>query len=422
MVICINIYKFELNPTSSGDIEPEFKLLSSEFAEESKDLKPEDMATTNDLFSILFHHSTGMSFGKRDDSKNFFVGRLKEKPFKVISYFRQEIDESQYLTIAFFKLDEEVELFERNIHNLATELNKSYLKLAQGNLKDVNFILEMKKEMRSKISFTNFQIERLSNLDKVQKVALIYSSPERVRTLQVLRNGPVSRRALRYELEKIKENPNLDLTLAPFLELNLVRRDWAKGVRDTKAGIVRGEGEFLFLVKDIALLRKPPEKILDQMKKNSNIGPAFNEAINKYYQSYDPFGDLEAEAQKLARLLLNPDIYDFLALIKERVFPEEKIPKMTSDFSSSQEILTRLLEAEVIVKIKAKDNMDWILPLCEITPMVVFPEYLITRIKDRVEFKGSMAEDTAVDAPLTSEVARKALDLLETTYNEVIEF
>ena len=74
-------------------------------------------------------------------------------------------------------------------------------------------------------------MERLSNLSKLQKVGLIFSTPERVRTLELLREGPISRKSLTNELEKIKDNPNINLILTPFLELNLVYVATGRGER-----------------------------------------------------------------------------------------------------------------------------------------------------------------------------------------------
>ena len=155
--------------------------------------------------------------------KNFFNGRLKETPYKVISYYHQEMDESQYLIITFFKLDEEVELFEPTVQLLTSKLGNVFEEMMKGNFKDPVFINKIENSFQSEIKFAIFQMERLSNLSKLQKVGLIFSTPERVRTLELLREGPISRKSLTNELEKIKDNPNINLILTPFLELNLVR-------------------------------------------------------------------------------------------------------------------------------------------------------------------------------------------------------
>jgi len=423
MVIAIAVYKFELNPSKDGEIEPEFTILTSQVAEEHSGVNLRKIVATNDLFGIFFALTAGASVKKKaDQMKNFFVGRLKETPYKVIAYYKQEIDQSQYLTVTVFKLDEDAEIYEGLIRMLASKLDEQFLRLAKGNLKDVNFITSVKQAMDNELKFTIFQIGRLGNLEKIQKVALIYASPERLRTLEILRGGPVSRKALTYELEKIKDNPNVDIILKPFLELNIVRRDWARGVKDPKTGIVRGEGEFIFLIKDVALVRRPPPKIVEQMKKDPKLRPLYEERLKSFYDKYDPFSNINEESRFLAKFLLDPDLFDFFALLKEKYFPVEKIPKISSEFANSSAILEEMKKGEVICTLKEKGT-EWFVLLGEITPIIVFPEYIVAKIKDRVAptVKGDV-DETQVDAPLTPEVAQRGLELLEATYQEKIQF
>ncbi len=424
MVIAIVVYKFELNPSKDGEIEPEFTILTSQIAEEHAGVNLRKVAATNDLFGIFFAHTAGSTTGKQkaQETKNFFVGRLKETPYKVISYYRQEIDQSQYMTLTIFKLEEDAEIYEGLIRMLAGKLDEQFMRLAKGNLKDINFITSVKQALDNELKFTIFQIGRLGNLEKIQKVALIYASPERLRTLEVLRQGPVSRKALTYELEKIKDNPNVDIVLKPMLELNLVRRDWARGTKDMKTGIVRGEGEFIFLIKDVALVRRPPPKIVEQMRKDAKLRPLYEEKMKAFYDKYDPFSNINVESKFLAKFLLDPDLFDFFALLKEKHFPVEKIPKISSEFANSSAVLEEMKKGEVICTLKEKGT-EWFVLLGEITPIVVFPEYIVSKIKDRVAAKVvGEVDETSVDAPLTPEVAQRGLELLEATYQEKVQF
>ena len=424
VVLGVGIYRFELNPSAEGEIEPEFNLIASQAAQDAAISDLKSLISLNDLFAIFYNHTTGASAKKQDaDEKNYFVGRLKDTPYKVISYYRQEVDQTQYLAISFFKLDEDAELFEGLVRSLGAKLDAQYLRLAQGNLKDIKFVTNIKETMEGDIKFTLFQIARLSNLDKIQKIALIYASPERARTLEILREGPVSRVALGYDLEKLRANPNIDIILKPFLELNIVRRDWAHGVKDSKTGILQGEGEFIFLTKDVALVRKPPASIISQVKKDPRISAKYNEELKVFYDNYDPFADLDAESRGLARYLLDPDIFDFLGLLREKYFPMEKIPKITSEFASSKEVLEGLRDGGIVTYVRdTATRQDWIVLLAEIIPLVIYPEYLGSRIRDRVAEKNVEIDDTDVKAPLTVEVAQRQLELLETTYGDKIQF
>ncbi len=424
MVVGIVVYKFELNPSSAGKIDPEFKILSSATSADYNKIDPRKIVSLNDLFGIFFHHTTGTkrSKGQKEIIRNSFTGRLKESSYKVVSHYKQEIDSSQYLIISYFRLDEEAEIFEPILQNLAEKMDEDFQKLAKGNLKDLNFIASAQKELENKLKFVIFQIGRLSNLDKLQKLALIYSTAERTRTLEILREGPVSRKALTYELEKYKQNPNLDIILTPFLELNILRRDWAKGTHNMKTGVISGEGEFLFLVKDAILLRSPPNEIIDKMKKDATIGSHYMQKVDEFFSQYDPFAKFKEESALLAKLLLNPDIFDFLGVLKHIYFPRAKIPKISSEFVNAESLIDELVKAKVLLAIEDPNKEIWYALLCDISPIVIFPEYLISKIQERLVKNTEQIDPLAVLAPLTPEVAQKGLDLLEATYNEKFTF
>lgn len=289
-------------------------------------------------------------------------------------------------------------------------------------MKNQQFMLALNEEMHQTMKFAIFNIDRLSNLTKIQKLALIFSTPERIRTLEILRKGPVSRRTLQYEILKIKDNANLDLILAPFLELNIIRRDWAKGIRDTKLGVIRGEGEFIFLVKDIVLIRSPPNDIVKEMKNNKLIGQKYLEEIKNFYENYNPFDKINEESRKLALYLLDPDIFDFLALMRTKPYPREKIPKVVSSFSNLESVLNSLFTSDILRILVDNTGREWVCMLCDIEPLVVYPQYLLNEITERSQLTPSVENLDTIYEPVTMEVAIKGLELLEVTYNEKIEF
>ncbi|MHA1339714.1 MAG: hypothetical protein ACTSRZ_06170 [Promethearchaeota archaeon] len=426
MVVGVVVYKFELNLDDQGEIEPEFRILCSELTEEYEKTPLYEIISLNELFSIYYNHTAGYKRGfhksKQETSSNFFVGRLKEAPYKVISYFKESIDEGHYLTITIFKIDEDSELFEDIIQILAGKMDVIFDKMAKGNMRSISFVKGIEQEMKQEIRRTLFQIERLSNLTKTQKVGLLYIGPERERTLQLLRQGPISRTSLTYELSIIKENPNIDQVLRPFTELNLIRRDWAKGVKDKKSGIIWGQGEYIFLVKDVILTRQPPKNIIDQMKKNESIGAEYLKRLEEFYSSYLDNTDFHEESKLLASFILNSDVYDLLALLASRTYAKEKMPKVLSEFSDMNEILKQLEEAKVITIIEDDAKREWVCLLAEIVPIAVFPEYMVNAIQERLIKKDEDLVNLPEKDPLTLEVARKALELLEASYDEKIEF
>ncbi|MGV9173777.1 MAG: hypothetical protein ACOC35_14615 [Promethearchaeia archaeon] len=416
MIQAILSYQFVLNQNeTTGEIEPEFRPLqlvfnNDDFSEEDYS----DLIVENDIFAIFYQHTTGI-YGVSGDYSNFYSGRLKETPYQVFSYFKQTDDGSQFLAISIFELDDDIEIFEKIIRDLANKLNTTFETLLRArNSRQLSLITKTNEKLEEQIKFTIFQVERLSNLDKLQKAALIFHSDERMKILELLRQYPRSKRQVKYELEKLKPNPNIDILIEPFLELNLIRRDWIKG--KTKKGKTdqKHQGEYLFLTKDIILTRIPPEQILEHLKEKeskSKLYPKYKKQVFDYFSKYDPLEQTPEEIKKLAGILLNPDIYDFFALMRSKYYPLNKIPKILSQWAETDMILNELKELDVITEINDKDERAWLLLLTDIKPMIVFPEYLLPKIKE--------ASDVNM---ITEEIAKKALDLLEVTYPEKVQF
>ena len=183
----------------------------------------------------------------------------------------QAESETQYLTLLIFTLDEDLGKYEDIIKNLSKKmyyLFETYETSRKTN--QVSIISKIHDNIKNELKYSIFQIKRLTSLDKIQKAALIFNNYQRLEILKILRESPKPKKEVREELEKIKENPNMDVLLEPFLELNLIRRDWIKGKRDKRTGLVQNQGEYLFLTKDIELMRIPNYELLNHLKKTKN--------------------------------------------------------------------------------------------------------------------------------------------------------
>jgi len=421
MVITITIFQFELNQDETGDIEPEFKNLVSEMPEAGKEqLELNDLITTNDRYRLFYNHTTGLDFTRRERMiKNFILGRLKETPYKVLSYYHHEVDETQYLIMALFALDDDVELYEGVFYQMCDKLGKIFNKLAKSS-KTSQVLREIETEMQNQVKFALFQVERLSNLSKIQKIALIFSNYERMMTLKLLKEGPISRIKLRSLIDRVKKNPNMDIILKPFLEMNIVRRDWARGIHSKDTGRVHGEGEYLFLLKDVSLVRVPPKELMTEMKKHE-ISKYYFDELNNFYSTYNPFDDLYAESEKLAKIILDPDVFDLLALLNTKAYPVKKLPNVLSNFAQLDDVLKTLQELGIVKLIKDEEGRRWICVIAEISFLSTFPEFLLPKIKDRSALRWGAIDEASLVSPITSEIAQIALELLESTYYEKIE-
>ncbi len=418
MIQGILTFQFILNQKETGEIEPEFKPIKLEFHNDKfSDKSYSELIVMNDIFAIFYQHTTGVSAGKGSFG-NFYSGRLKATPYQVISYYRQEADGSQFLTFAIFELDDELDIFQEIIEKMGQRLEPTFESLAKAkNLRQLNIIEKLITKIEGELKFSIFKVDRLARLDKIQKAALIFHGEERIKILETLRENPIPKKDLKNILERIKPNPNVDVLIEPFLELNLIRRDWIKGERDKKTGVITNQGEYLFLIKDIVLARFPHEETLNRLKESqkSFLFSKYTENVEKFFTNYDINKQTVDETRKLASALLNPDVYDFLALMKSNYYPLDKIPKIFSEFADSDVILDNLEALNIITKITDDNKQVWVLLLTDIRPIIVFPEYLLPKIRASYQSKDP-------ERKITYEIAKKALELLEVTYPEQVEF
>jgi len=405
-------FSFNLNEKETGEIEPEFKPIQLVFAEKKYDeTNYSELLVENDIFATFYQHTTGL-FGVKYDYSNFYTGQLKETPYQIISYFKQVADGSQFLTISIFDLDDEIELFEEIIKDTGSRLNDVFEKLAKARKsKNLEKITNLNIRLKNELKFAMFQVDRLSNLDNLQKVALIYNSDLRLEILDMLRDFPKSKDYIKNKIQKLKPTVNLDVLLRPLSELNLIRRDWIQGEKDEETGQIKNQGEYLFLVKDLMLVRMPNENLLNHLEEQeSNLFKLYKERITEYFSNYDPFEETLEDKQEIASMLLNPDVYDFFLLMRNNYYPKDKIPKIFSEFAVTEVLINNLKDLDILTEIKDDEGREWFLLLTDIKPLTIFPEYLLPKIREAYKFS------------INYQVAKKAYDLLELTYPEKLEF
>lgn len=413
MLQAILAYQFELNQNEKGDIEPEFIPIRLLFF--NKDFNEDGYSTLidiSDTYGIFYQHSAG-SIEISEEFGNFQLSNLKKTPYKAWSYFMQEEGGVQTITILIFELDDELELFEDLIIQMGKKLGVFYKELVKAKkTKRLSAIEKANYNISNQLKLTQFHIDRLSNLDKIQKIGLIYKSKERLEILESLREKPHSKMELKRKIELMNRDANIDILLEPFIELNLIRRDWIKGdERDREKGKFKNQGEFLFLVKDITLARIPNEHIIKLLTESENkLFYEYRKRIRKFIQMYKPNTQTIEETVKLATMLLNPDEYDFFNLMKTAYYPLEKIPKILSEWADKEAILKELEELNIITILQGKKKKEWVVLFNDIQPLIFWPEYLLPRIRRKYKLK-----------EISFEVAKKALDLLEVTFVEKIE-
>ncbi|MBD3256346.1 MAG: hypothetical protein GF383_14710 [Candidatus Lokiarchaeota archaeon] len=435
MIKGILTFRFDLNPQNNGLINPNFRII--DFAFSNKQYSHNNynkLITKNDLFGIFYHHTSGYQNISKQYS-NYYLGNLKQTPFKVISFYEQDNNGNQYIALSVFDFDDELELYYDLIKDLGQKLSDLFNKYRRAKIsRDLKLIEVAKENILEELKFTIFQVERLSNLTQLQKLALIFRGKERTEILEQLRSKPCSKSFLKEKIRNMNPNINFDILMEPFFELKIVRREWIsdgkkkyvsktdgeqnsqtklKKTEEAEREIVMEEGEYYFLVKDILIARGPNKAIVQSIKGSGKeeLFKKYKELIDNYFESYDPFSQTQKEIVDLSSVLLKPDLYDFISLMRNNFYPLDKIPKILSPWADFNFILEELSRLDIITILKDAKKRKWLALLSDIKPLIIFPEFILPNIRKAY-----------IEQKISFEVAQKAYDLLEYTYPEKVDF
>ncbi len=408
MLQAILVFKFELN-LMEETITPEMRLIQSVFSDMEKYKRDDygDLITYNDLYAILSLLTSKISSGYGEFSRSCFL-RLMETPFRAFASFRQELDEHQFISLSIFDLDDRIEIFEDIINRMTKKLENLFIQYIKAiNAKKISLIEKVNEGILDELKFTLFQVERFSNLDLLQKAALIFIRDERLKILEILRDHPVSERDLKKIIKLITPNPFFDILLDPFIDLNLVKTIWLKGEKDKGTLTIKHQGKFLTLLNDIKLIRVKNNLLMNRIKKYENgLFKVYEEKVNEFFSNYDPYNQTIEETKGLALLLLNPDVYDFITLFNNNFYPTDKIPKILSPWANVLEIMDILKDLRIISEIQDEKNRSWTVLLTKIEYSLNFPETSYSKIKRVYDSKASTEE-------ISLELASQYLDLFK---------
>jgi hypothetical protein len=350
---------------------------------------PEDFEVDlDDMMRIFYAHITGAG-----EAGNVLV-RLEKAKANVSSYFTGMESDMQYMINLMLDLGEDPEMFGESI---ITQMNNNILlylkKLNQYPNESYDTVKELRNYMKNSLLF----LERLKNLSKEQILAQIYTSDKGRIILELLQERAMSKREIQNKLEEKTGRiiTNLDTSLDPFIKTDVLRQDWIEGDPDVT----------LFLQSDFSIIRTPAEKLVEDAKKglpNPQLANKYLELASNFFTEYEPSHD---DSLKIAKHMINPDVFDFVVLFRERAYPINKIPKGPGEsFDKVKNFLDQLENDHIVAKID-DSGIEWVFLLTDITAEEFYPEYLIENIRK------SVSEDN-----LKKETAVKHLELLERVY------
>jgi hypothetical protein len=353
---------------------------------------PDDLVVDlDDMMRIFYAHITGAG-----EAGNVLV-RLEKARSNVSSYFTGMESEDQFIINFIMELGEDPEIFGEAV---LSEINQNILFYLKSINKNPSNKLDITNELKDYIKNSLTYIERLKNLTKEQVMAQIYNSEKGRMILEILQEKPRTKKELHNLLEEKtgKFIPNIDILLSHFVKTDLVRQDWIEGDSDIS----------LFLLSDFIIVRRPVDKLIDDAKKGvptPYLANRYLEIATSYFSNYSP---TEEDNLKIASHMINPDVFDYVVLFRERSYPINKVPRGPGETFDQVKTFLATLEADNIIKIvKDETDVEWIFLLTDITALKFYPEYLIENIRKAV------SEDI-----LKKESAIRHLELLEQIYKK----
>ncbi|MFX0097684.1 MAG: winged helix-turn-helix domain-containing protein [Candidatus Hodarchaeota archaeon] len=330
---------------------------------------------SQNLMRIFTSHAVG------EGQAGFLTLSLEEANLNIASYFTGVETTPQYFIALVLGIDEDARMYEAPLLDVAEDL-----------LSHID-----SPKFPEVLGSTYDRLLKMAALTDEQQLALLYKDKLHILLHNKLTEGPMPLIELKYLLEEESGRSirSIDALISPLTRNNFVILSWVAGM----------PGQCAFLVRDFLVMRRPAGKsikIAEQGKPSSDMARSYLKATQDYFAEYEM---TEEDSMKISQLMLDPDIYSILLLLREEPRPVADIPKeLEIKASSANKLIKRLEESNVILRIK--DDKWWAFLLSDIGFPTFFPEYLLETIRSR------FAEKT-----ISSEMALKHLDLLQENYS-----
>jgi hypothetical protein len=255
------------------------------------------------------------------------------------------------------------------------------------------------------LSLTPHIFKRLSafpSLNDEQLIALNYQNDIKHRILEILReDGVVAKSELNIWLKDELKNSFFDIEaiLMELMKIELIKQISIKGL----------SSELVILNKDIFMFRHPPINILKNPSEKGlpkSLSEDYIRDAKEYFLSYRPN---EKDNVKIARLIINSQIYETLKLLRTSVVTLDELDKLKKKgVEDVYWVLKELWEADMIRVYQDKSKNEYYALLSDFYIDLVFPKYLLNIIKSAYDQK-SKADKVLIEY----------LKALENSYNDL---
>lgn len=275
----------------------------------------------------------------------------------------------------------------------------------EGGLADISRIILQTYKEESFEDMIPSLFQRLAvypTLNDEQRLAITYEDEIKRMIINRLRDeGVVTKSELMVWLkDKYKESfSDLDAVLIELIKRELIKESSVKGM----------PSELIFLTNDLFMIRRPPLELMNDPAEHGlpeNMVIDYQNAVKKFFQSYRP---TEEDNLKLINILVNPQIYETLRLIRTAIVTKSELEKLKKKgVEDIDDVLRALWNNQIIQVFQDKKGNEYYALLSNFHITLMFPKHMLRTIKHEYEVK-SKADRVLIEY----------LNVLEDAYYEI---
>ncbi len=239
-------------------------------------------------------------------------------------------------------------------------------------------------------------------LNNEQRLAITYQDEIKRLIINRLRDeGVVSKSELMVWLKDKYRQGFVDLE---GILLELVKREIVK-----ETSVKGMASELIFLIKDILVLRIPPNKILDDPSSRglpSTLVKDYKLQVKQFFQNYHPS---EADNLRVIDKLIDPQIYEILRLLRTAIVTRNELEKLRKKGVEDLDgALKHLWDTKIVQVFQDARKVEYYALLSDFYLGLIFPKYLLNVIKKEHDQKSK-----------SDQVLMEYLTVLENSYTDV---
>ncbi|MCK5344043.1 MAG: hypothetical protein KAR20_11605, partial [Candidatus Heimdallarchaeota archaeon] len=234
-------------------------------------------------------------------------------------------------------------------------------------------------------------IEVFRERTEEERWSAVMAKSEIFRVIKKLSKGPLSREDLQKWFRTIFPDHNLDsildtLQTQGFVFMNSI-----------------GQVTYVLLVKDVNIMRVPPDCIIDLEEDSpelSDLTDIYIDEVRDFFETYIP---TPKDSLELFKLFAEPKIYNVISQLREGPLPGEKIFSMVSKESAEVLLDTlKLLETNDIIQTFSYSGVPLYLLKTDVILTASFPEYLQTLLPRESKDYVAQAYSHQTEIPLNN--------------------